>query len=116
MIFSTVLATGSSSKKAMSAQLSRTLVAISQFALALTVCGHRLEHAFAFQRTAQAANIRTRDRLQQNAFRRCDDRGLGSLFDLKLFAELPRNHYLAFDRERNSFRFKQCIHYLVIRY
>src|SRR5438477_12920987 len=108
MISSTVSAPGSSSKKAMSAQLSRTLVAISQFALAFTIFGHRLEHAFALQRTAQAANIGTRDWLEQNAFRRRDDRRLGSFFDLKLFAKLPRNYYLAFGSERHNFHFKLC--------
>jgi hypothetical protein len=57
MSSSTVSATGSSSKKAMSAQLSKTLVAMSQFALAFPVFGDRLEQAFAFQRTAQASRV-----------------------------------------------------------
>jgi len=41
----------------MSAQLSKTLVAMSQFALAFPVFGDRLEQAFAFQRTAQASRV-----------------------------------------------------------
>src|SRR5438046_731603 len=85
---STVSAAGSSSKNATSAQLFRTFVAISQFALAFAVFGHRLEHAFAFERSAQAPNIRARDWPEQNAFGRCDNCRLGSFFDLKLFTKL----------------------------
>ena len=44
------------------------------------------------------------------ALGRCDDCRFGSFFNLELFAELPRDHYLAFYGERDCFRFEQCIH------
>src|SRR5437667_1237320 len=95
MSSSTVSATGSSSKKAISAQLSRTLAAMSQFAFAFAVFRHGFEHSFALQRTAQTMNICACDWLEQNTFGRCGDCRFGSLFDLKLFAELARDHDLA---------------------
>src|SRR6266536_3224538 len=110
MSSSTLSAAGSSSKKAMSAQLSTTLAAMSQFALAFAVFRHRLEHSFAFQRTAQAMNIGARDWLQQDTVGRCGDCRFGSSFNLKLFAELARDHDLTLDGESDSFCLGQCIH------
>src|SRR5256885_6840434 len=92
--FSTASAAGSSSKNAISAQLSKTFVAMSvqievrrltpalspfeaeregiesEFPFYFAVLHHRLHHALAFERTAQAANEFCGDGFDENTFRR----------------------------------------------
>src|SRR5215471_3525952 len=109
-ISSTAFAAGSSSKKAIKAQLSSTfVVAISQVALSLAVLHHGFEDALALQRTAQTADVGARNWLEQNAFGRGHDCCFCSFFNLKFLAELTRDYHLALDGEGYGFC-GQCIH------
>src|SRR6266498_2460424 len=109
-ISSTAFAAGSSSKKAIKAQLSSTfVVAMSQVALPFAVLHHGFEDALALQGTAQTANVSARNRLKQNAFGRGDDCCFCSFFNFKLLAELTRDYHLTLNAESYGFC-GQCIH------
>src|SRR5438128_10525759 len=109
MISSTASAAGSSSKNAINAQLSKTLAAMSEASLAFAVFHHGFEHALAFQGTAQAVNVSTRDRLEQNAIACGNDGGLRSLFNFEFLAEFARADYLSLHDERSGFGFRRLV-------
>src|SRR4051812_12518525 len=99
MTSSTASAADSSSKKAISAQLSSTLEAISQVPFALAFLHQGLHDALAFQGAAKTADVFAGDGTQNDAVRRGGDCSLGAILDAELPAEGRGNDDLAFGGE-----------------
>src|SRR5437016_1389068 len=85
----------------MSAQLSRTLVAMSQLPFAFPVFHKGLHDAATLERAAQALDVGACHRLDEDALRRGHHVRARAFLDLKLPAEPARNDHLALDGEVN---------------
>lgn len=94
-------AAGSSSKKAMSAQLSDTRSALSDGALRLAVGHQGLHYAVSFERPAQALDGGAGHGAKQDALRGDGDRRLCSALNLESPSNASGDHNPAFGRELN---------------
>ena len=83
-------------KKAINAQLSKTLMAISELLFPFAIFHQHFHRPAAFQRTAQTLDIRPGDRLDQDALRRGLNVSPRAFRDFKLFSEPKRNDHLPF--------------------